>query len=193
MVALYLTQCERSAVFEVEEGRCVKMRGNGSMDRLLWLSLVGGILLTAGIGVFSDFTQGAAAPPSSARCPLTQGNAGDPFYKPNTPVRSHVGTGFVLTGIVRSGIDCSALRGARVEFWLRAPDGQYDDAHRGTIVTDGAGRYRIESNFPGSDGGLQPHIHIRVAAPGHRTLTTVYLPRAGAPAGTFDLVLEPEV
>src|SRR5438105_10266019 len=31
---------------------------------------------------------------------------------------------FVLTGVVRSGIDCSVLQGARVEFWLRRPDGQ---------------------------------------------------------------------
>ena len=100
----------------------------------------------------------------------------------------------MLTGVVRSGIDCSVLQGARVEFWLRRPDGQYDDAHRGTVITDAGGRYRFESNFPGGDGGgFQPHIHLRVAVPGYRTLTTVYLPRAGAAAGTFDIVLEPEV
>ena len=171
----------------------MKTRGKGFVYRLLLFSLVEGLLLTAGIGGFSSFARGAASPPSSARCPLTQGDAGDPFYKPNTPVRSHVGAGFVLTGVVRSGIDCSALRGARVEFWLRGPNGQYDDARRGTLVTEGNGRYRIESNFPGRDGGFQPHIHIRVTAPGHRTLTTVYLPRGGTPTGTFDIVLEPEV
>jgi protocatechuate 3,4-dioxygenase beta subunit len=107
-------------------------------------------------------------------------------------VRSHVGTGFVLSGIVRSGIDCAVIQGARVEFWFRRPDGQYDDAHRGTVITDGAGRYRFEGNFPGG-GFFRPHIHLRVAVPGYRPLVTVYLPQPGATVGTFDIVLEPEV
>jgi protocatechuate 3,4-dioxygenase beta subunit len=82
------------------------------------------------------------------------------------------------------------MRGTRVELWLRGPDGQYDDVHRGTVITDGNGRYRFESNFP---GGGAPHIHVRVAAPGYRPLATVYFPRSGAVAGVLDLVLEPEV
>jgi protocatechuate 3,4-dioxygenase beta subunit len=155
-----------------------------------WLLV--GTLLAASLGVPADVTIGAAAPSTAARCPLTQSSFGDPAYKPNTPVRPHVGSGFVLTGIVRSGIDCSALRGAHVEFWLRGPDGQYDDVHRGTVVTDGSGKYRFESNFPGG-AGLQPHIHLRVAVPGYRTLVTVYFAHPGATAGTFDFVLEPEV
>lgn len=154
-----------------------------------------GVLLAASLGALAGIAGGTAAPQlPAARCPLTPADGGDPFYVPNTPLRSHVGTGFLLTGIVRSGIDCSALRGARVEFWLRGPDGQYDDAHRGTIITDATGRYRVESNFPGgSSGGIQPHIHLRVAVPGYRTLVTIYFPEAGATAGTLDLVLEPEV
>lgn len=71
---------------------------------------------------------------------------------------------------------------------------QLPDAHRGMIITDANGRYRVESNFPGgSSGGIQPHIHLRVAAPGYRTLNTIYFPEAGATTGTLDLVLEPEV
>ena len=148
------------------------------------------VLMPTGLAV----TTGRAAPPSpAAQCRLTPGDGGDPFYVPNTPVRSHVGTGFVLSGVVRSGIDCAVIKGARVEFWLRNPDGQYDGAHRGTVVTDANGRYRFESNFPGGGGGFQPHIHLRVAVPGFRTLVTLYLPDAGAAAGTLDLILEPEV
>jgi hypothetical protein len=154
--------------------------------------LMAGILFAACLGVLADVTNGAAPPSTAARCPLTQAGFGDPAYKPNTPVRPRVGTGFVLTGIVRSGIDCSVLKGAHVEFWLRGPDGQYDDVHRGTVVSDGSGKYRFESNFPGGTG-LQPHIHLRVAVPGYRTLVTVYFPHPGATAGTFDFVLEPEV
>ncbi len=156
--------------------------------------LVIGFLMASSLGAFTGGA-GAAPPPSAAsRCPLTAGDGADPFYTPNAPVRSHVGSGFVLTGVVRSGIDCTPMSGARVEFWLRRPDGQYDDAHRGIAITDGKGRYRIESNFPGGgDAGFQPHIHLRVAVPGYRALTTIYFPEAGTAAGPFDLVLEPEV
>jgi hypothetical protein len=155
-----------------------------------WLMV--SILLAASLGVLADVTNGAPPPSTAARCPLTPAGFGDPAYKPNTPVRPRVGTGFVLTGTVRSGIDCSVLKGARVEFWLRGPDGQYDDVHRGTVVTDGSGKYHFESNFPGG-AGLQPHIHLRVAVPGYRTLVTVYFAHSGTTAGTFDFVLEPEV
>ncbi len=151
------------------------------------------ILLATSLGMLTAITAGAAPPSTAARCPLTPGAGGDPFYKPNAPVRPRVGAGFVLSGIVRSGIDCAAMTGARVEFWLRAPDGQYDDVHRGTVITDGTGRYRFESSFPGGGGFIQPHIHLRVAVPGYKALVTVYLPQAGATTGTFDLVLEPEV
>jgi len=171
----------------------VKVHGKASacLDVRCWL--VGGVLLVIGFGGLPGYGAWAGPAATAGKCPLTPGDGGDPFYKPNTPVRPHVGTGFVLTGIVRSGIDCSALRGARVEFWLRGPNGQYDDVHRGTVITDGDGRYRFESSFPGGGDILQPHIHLRVAVPGFRTLTTVYLPHAGAAAGTFDLVLEPEL
>jgi hypothetical protein len=148
-------------------------------------------LTLSGLAVIA--TGDAATPSPAAQCRLTPGDGGDPFYVPNTPVRSHVGTGFTLSGIVRSGIDCSVIKGARVEFWLRRPDGQYDDAHRGTVITDANGRFRFESNFPGGGGGFQPHIHLRVAVPGFRTLVTVYLPDAGATTGVLELVLEPEV
>lgn len=155
-----------------------------------WLTM--GILLAANLGGLAGATHGATPPSTAARCPLTQPGYGDPAYKPNTPIRPRVGIGFVLTGIVRSGIDCSVLKGAHVEFWLRGPDGQYDDVHRGTVVTDGSGKYRFESNFPGGTG-LGPHIHLRVAVPGYRTLVTVYFPHPGTAAGSFDFVLEPEV
>ncbi len=157
--------------------------GTGRRERAIaWLAAAA---LTAALG-------GPAGAAPAAQCSLTPQGAEDPFYKPNAPVRSSVGTGFVLSGIVRSGIDCAPIRGARVELWLRGPNGRYDDAHRGTVVTDAGGRYRFQSNFPGGDG-IQPHIHIRVAVPGFRPLATVYFPRPGSGAGVLDLVLEPEV
>src|SRR5436853_144971 len=151
-------------------GPWVKTQDTVANVKLLRRSLAAGVLLAALLGMRSAVTAGAAPPATGARCPLTAGDGGDPFYKPNAPVRSHVGTGFVLTGVVRSGIDCSILQGAHVEFWLRRPDGQYDDAHRGTVLTDAGGRYRFASNFPGGDGGFRPHINLRIAVRGYRPL-----------------------
>ena len=154
------------------------------------ISRAAGILLAAGLGTSGGFADGAAS--TAARCTPTRADFGDPDYKANAPVRSRVGTGFALSGIVRSGIDCSIIAGAHVEFWLAGPNG-YDDAHRGTLIADGNGRYRLESNFPSGNTGREPHIHLRVAVPGYRTLVTVYFPRAGTTTGTLDLVLEPDV
>jgi protocatechuate 3,4-dioxygenase beta subunit len=160
-------------------------------DQRLGLRLAMGLVLAVGLGVPADYAEGSPPPQASVRCAATPGEAGDSSYRANAPVRSQVGTGFMLTGIVRSSIDCSVITRAHVEFWLAGPNG-YDEAHRGTVITDGTGRYRFESNFPGG-GGWRPHIHLRIAVPGFRTLVTVYFPRAGSAAGTFDLVLEPDV
>lgn len=147
--------------------------------------LVMALAVATGLGGVADVAD-AAPPPTAPRCTITQGSGG-PDYKPNAPLRSRVGSGFVLSGTIRSGIDCAVIPKARVEIWLAGPNG-YDDAHRGTVITDGNGRYRFESNFPPSN-----HIHVRVAVPGYRPLSTVYFPQAGTTAGTFDLVLEPDV
>jgi hypothetical protein len=160
-------------------------------DKCFGRWLLTGLVLVAGLGVPAGAADAAAPASPAGRCALTLGDAGDSSYKANAPVRSRVGTGFVLSGVVRSGIDCSTITRARVEFWLAGPNG-YDDAHRGTVITDGTGRYRFESNVPGS-GGWRPHIHLRIAVPGFRPLVTVYFPTPGAATGTFDLVLEPDV
>lgn len=104
-------------------------------------------------------------------------------------MRSSVGTGYVLTGTVRSAKDCAPVPRAVIEFWLAGPDGEYDDAHRATVVADGAGAYRFESSSPKPSYGRPPHIHIRVSDPGFKTLVTQHYPEAGKSESVFDLVL----
>ncbi len=128
---------------------------------------------------------GAPAPP----CTLTRPDALGPFYKPDAPVRASVGKGHVLTGVVRLVAGCGPIAGARIEFWVVAPSGQYDDDHRATVIADSGGRYRFESNFPQGYAGRPPHIHVRVTAERHQTLVTQYYPSQGQTQGTFDLVL----
>lgn len=125
-------------------------------------------------------------------CKPTRPDQLGPFYTPGAPERSKVGEGYVLTGTVRSSGDCSALTGARIEFWLTGPDGGYDDDHRATVLSGKLGSYRFETNFPPGYFGRPPHIHIKVSADGYRTLVTQHYPERDATEGTFDLNLIPE-
>jgi hypothetical protein len=126
-----------------------------------------------------------------ATCRPTEPDQLGPFYKPNAPERSSVGQGHVLSGVVRSSVDCSPIAGARIELWMANPNAEYDDAHRATVFSDASGAYRFESNVPVPYTGRPPHIHIKATAEGYGQLITQYYPPAGSTSGTFDLVLIP--
>lgn len=132
-----------------------------------------------------------AATGQAKTCKPTEPDMLGPFYKSGAPVRSAVGKGYLLTGIVKSAWDCSAIKGARIEFWLVNPEGSYDDDHRATVFSDATGAYRFESNVPKPYVGRPPHIHIRVSADGYKTLVTQHYPEKGITRAIFDLVLVP--
>ncbi len=123
--------------------------------------------------------------------PPTPADALGPFYQPNAPLRASVGKGYVLSGVVKSSKDCAPIAGARIEFWLAGPSGDYDDDHRAMVVADQAGAYRFESNYPPKYSFRPPHIHLMVTAPGFKTLVTQHYPQKGQSQATFDLVLIP--
>ena len=126
------------------------------------------------------------------KCAPTPQDEIGPFYKQNAPVRSKIGSGYVLEGIVRSAATCKPIQGARVEFWQAGPDGNYGDAWRATIITDRQGRYRLESGFPPPYARRPSHIHILVDMRGYAGLITQHYPKAGKRHATLDLVMETE-
>ena len=128
---------------------------------------------------------------SSKKCEPTPADYLGPYYKPDAPVRSSVGKGYVLEGAVLSSADCSAIADARIEFWLTNPDGLYDDDHRATQYSGDIGKYRFESNFPPGYSSRPPHIHIRISAEGFKTLATQHYPDEGQKIGKFDIVIVP--
>jgi protocatechuate 3,4-dioxygenase beta subunit len=130
-----------------------------------------------------------AAAGGPANCKPTQPDMLGPFYEPGTPVRTSVGSGYVLSGAVLAAEDCKPIRNARIEFWLANPSGEYDDAHRATVFAGERGGYRFESNVPVSYSGRPPHIHVRVTAPGFEELVTQHYPEPGQTKANFDLVL----
>ncbi|HZM23023.1 MAG TPA: carboxypeptidase regulatory-like domain-containing protein [Anaerolineales bacterium] len=108
-----------------------------------------------------------------------------PSYKPNTPERTIVGRGHVVTGVVLSSVDCKPIPNAKLEFWPEEAGLGHPDSSRATFFTDQNGHYRFESNLP-------EHIHMRVSAPGYKTIGVNSYHPEGQAMGTFDIVLEPE-
>lgn len=152
-------------------------------DYLTFASLAATLLLT----MFAH-----PAPGRAETCKPTEPDMLGPMYKPDAPMRSSVGTGYILTGMVKSSKDCAPIKGAKIEFWLAGPDKEYDDKHRATLFSEASGAYRFESNFPPGYFGRPPHIHVLVSAAGFRTLVTQHYPKSETTGAAFDLVLIPE-
>jgi protocatechuate 3,4-dioxygenase beta subunit len=125
------------------------------------------------------------------RCPPTPPDADGPFYRPDAPIRSRIGTGYVLMGEVKSAADCKPIGGAKIEIWMAGPDGIYGDLWRATTFARPDGRYHFASHVPGHYGSRPPHIHLIVNAPGFGELITQHYLVPGAGEAVFDLVLIP--
>jgi protocatechuate 3,4-dioxygenase beta subunit len=68
------------------------------------------------------------------------------------------------------------VKGARLDVWHADPRGVVDRQgfrFRGHVITDGNGRYRLETTMPGVVGSRAPHIGVRLTPPGQPPLTTI--------------------
>lgn len=143
-----------------------------------------GLALAVGLAAVSG--QAAA---SLGACTATREDALGPYYVPGAPVRAKTGSGYVLTGVVRSAVTCRPIKGAKVELWNAGPDGEYGPRWRATTFSRPDGGYRYETAFPPPYSGRPSHVHLRVSARGHATLVTQHYPRPGTASGRFPLVL----
>jgi protocatechuate 3,4-dioxygenase beta subunit len=125
-------------------------------------------------------------------CAPTKPDMLGPFYKAGAPERAATGRGLLVTGTVRSAKGCGALPGATLEWWSADGRGEYSDNLRATQRSDADGRFNYETVSPGRYPGRPPHLHVKVSAPGHRTLVTQLYPRDGQQALTTDFVLAAE-
>ena len=127
------------------------------------------------------------------QCPPTPQDADGPFYRPDAPVRNRIGSGYGLTGMVQSAVDCTRIGNARIEVWMAGPEGMYGDEWRATLFSRPDGRYYFSSHFPGRYGSRPPHIHLIVNAPGFTELITQHYMQPGHLGAVFNLVLIPAI
>jgi protocatechuate 3,4-dioxygenase beta subunit len=134
----------------------------------------------------------APASPASSQstpCAPTAPDMLGPFYKPDAPERSVTGQGLVVRGTVRSAKGCTPVPGARLEWWSADARGEYRDELRATQRSGPDGAFSYETVAPGRYPGRPPHVHVKISAPGHRTLVTQVYPRDGQRAIATDFVL----
>ncbi len=93
------------------------------------------------------------------RCEATESNPGGTNnYIPDAPTVDSLGSGFVITGLVRSADGCRPLRDVRVQVWLATETGGEED-NRASMRTDVEGRYRLETAPTVPQFG-EPNIHV---------------------------------
>jgi len=158
----------------------------------MYMTSVANAVVVVAAVLMAVLTAATSMAADSFKCTPTEWEEIGPFYRPNAPLRSRIGTGYLLDGTVRSAKDCAPIVNARIEFWQVGPTGEYDADHRATIYSDRKGRYRLSTAFPPAYGRGRPHIHIVVDAKGYDGVITQHYPVKGTNKGEFDLVLVPE-
>lgn len=166
------------------------------------------------------------ASPLFAQCRRTPADALGPYYAkvggitPDLCVRDR-SPGIVVSGRVAAFPECRPVAGAMIEIWHADERGSYsrsggagpaDDPAcllRGNVRSGDDGAYSFRTLMPGEYPRRPRHIHLRVSAPGFRTLVTqIYFPpqegvdpgllarpakpaASGAAAFEFDIALAP--
>ena len=118
-------------------------------------------------------------------CTPTYDDGVSPSYQPDTQIRSVVGQGHMLTGVVLSRTDCQPIPNAKLEFWPEEAGLGHPDSSRATLFTDSNGQYHFGCNPP-------EHIHMRISAEGFHTIGVNSYHPEGAREGIMNFVLVPE-
>ena len=139
------------------------------------------------LGTRAVATARATIPPSArmaASCVLSSELTEGPYWIDDALTRRDVtekvhGMPQVLRVTVVRASNCRPIKGADVEIWHAAPDGEYSgfDGSSGTRYlrghqrSDAAGRVRFDTVFPGWYRGRTPHIHLKVHVGGEEVHT----------------------
>jgi protocatechuate 3,4-dioxygenase beta subunit len=126
---------------------------------------------------------------NATACPPTDADMLGPFYVAGAPELRRTGEGLAVRGVARSTRECTALPGAKIEWWSANATGEYDALHRATQITARDGRFRYTTDMPAKYPGPPVHLHVKVSAPGHKTLVAQVYPKPSQKEVALDFVL----
>ncbi len=119
--------------------------------------LIGAGLATAGLAT-PFLIRPAKAATGLAPTETMRGGANN--YSLRAPLVENLGTGFLVSGIVRRAGDGAPLQGARIQIWAAtARGGEREPSNHGSVLTDGTGAFRLEMSQIVPNFG-QPHAHL---------------------------------
>jgi protocatechuate 3,4-dioxygenase beta subunit len=128
------------------------------------------------------------SPVLAAQCKPSPTMSMGTHYKEITTHETDIGTGLLVSGRVLSAMDCTPIAGARINHWQADKKGKYVDHLRAFLFSDNGGRYRFETEWPGTP---VPHIHFIVTAPGYEKLVTQWVGSEHVEQIMLDFVLLP--
>lgn len=156
--------------------------------------------LMIGAGVFTTAFAVAKGPsglilPAQAKSafePTRTMRGGSNNYRPNAPIVESLGTGFLMSGMVRKAGTGEPLPNVRIQIWAATTrGGEREPSNHGSVLTAADGSYRLEMPQIVPNFG-QPHAHL---AYDDNQFETVFLrPVMSSPKDTSlqaDFVLAP--
>lgn len=129
------------------------------------------------------------APGTDGCAPTVTNPGGANNYVARAPFADPLGSGFTVTGTVRDEA-CRPLPGVRVQVWAQTATAS-EQRNRTSVRTDGAGRYRVDSDPLVAQFG-EPNVHVGHDDPGPwRRVFLRNVTRDGDTGAQVDLVLSP--
>jgi len=115
-------------------------------------------ILPAGLARAADF-----APTQTMR-------GGSNNYSPNAPLVESLGSGFIMSGMVRRAGDGAPLEGVRIQIWAATTlGGEREPRNHGSVLSRADGSYQLEMEQIVPNFG-QPHAHLAYDDPAFKTV-----------------------
>ena len=113
-------------------------------------------------------------------------------YSPNAPLVESLGTGFVMSGVVRQAGTGKPLEGVRIQIWAATTiGGEREPRNHGSVLTKADGSYSLEMEQIVPNFG-QPHAHLAYDDAAFKTVfLRPVMPSASDTSLAADFVLSP--
>lgn len=162
------------------------MKAVATNRRSFLIGVSGAALVTTPLGLI------APAQANTGFSPTQTMRGGSNNYRPNAPMVESLGTGFLMSGMVRKAGTGEPLSGVRIQIWAATTlGGEREPRNHGSVLTAADGSYRLEMPQIVPNFG-QPHAHL---AYDDNAFETVFLrPVMSSPSDTSlqaDFILAP--